>query len=214
MLTNLRPLLLDLSGLDEAGIEALCVKTYCDLYLQTFNRGVFKAHDGEDVYFYRNTGMGHAFHQTINKQKGPICPRRVKRIRWIKEFIQGNVVNSELWLVPDRRGFDKRLYCSRELGYLVWLSPRDDGWGFKTAYPASAKSVLDYTRAEGAEFVCRFILEASPSEQPQPSLQSDSASLPTDDSPALVPPCLPPDGLVPVREDSSLAAGSSPSDPS
>jgi|SRR5712692_5190601 len=178
MLTDLRPLLLDLTGLDEAAIEALGVKTYCDYYLQRFNRGIHNAHDGEPVYFYRSTAMSHALHQTIDgphgPTKGPICPMRVARVKWIKEFISGNVADSELWLVPDKRGFDKRCYCSTKHGYVIWLSPREDGgWMFKTAYHASPKYIRDKVYVEGAEFVCRFTL---PTASEQLSAQSAFAS--------------------------------------
>src|SRR6185503_8787595 len=112
MLSDLSPLLLDLTGLDAAAIEALGIKTYNDIYLQTAHRGILKAHDGEDVYFYKNVGHEHALHKTILESKDTICPLRVQRVKWIKEFTQGNVAESECWLVLDKRGFEKRLYCS------------------------------------------------------------------------------------------------------
>ena len=182
MLTDLRPLLLDLTGLDEAAIEALGFKTYCDCYLDNFNRGVHLAHDGEKVHFYRSTAKTHCLHQTVKgpsglPMKGPICPTRVTRVRWAKEFISGNVAESELWLVPDKRGFDKRCYVSSKHGHIIWLSPRDDGgWNFKTAYQADPGYIRRKVyNVEGAQFVCRFTL---PTVTEQPSAQSASASGP------------------------------------
>jgi hypothetical protein len=209
MLSDLNPLLLDLTGLDDQAIEALGCRIYNDIYLQTFNRGILKTHDGEDVYFYRNVGHQHALHKTIQDNKDTICPLRVERVKWIKEFIEGNVADSECWLVIDRRGFEKRLYCSFRYSYVVWLAPRDEGWSFKSSYPVSPAQIRGYIR--NATLLCRFAL---PTEPPPPSSRSDSASLLTDASPVPVPPCSLPDGLVPAREDSSRTAGSSPSDPS
>lgn len=204
MLTDLSPLILDLTGLDDAAIEALGFKTYCDYYLQTFNRGMFLAHDGEPVYFFRSTAKTHCLHQTIDGIKGPICPVRVARVKWIKEFISGNVAKSELWLVPDKRGFDKRCYFSQEHGHVVWLSPRDQDWSFKTAYAATPEYIRRKVKTvEGAELVCRFNLpEISSSEQSQPSLQSDSVSATTEPLPEPALPCLTPDDSEPVREGS------------
>jgi hypothetical protein len=214
MISDLTPLLLDLTGLDDTAIEALGIKTYNDLYLQTAQRGIHKAHDGESVYFYKNVGTGHALHKTISQNKDTICPLRVERVKWIKEFICGNVADSECWLVPDKRGFDKRLYASFRHGYVIWLSPRDDGgWNFKSAYPASTETIRRYVKTPGATCLRRFTSALSPTEQPQPSLQSADASSQTEPLPVLDPPCLLPDGSTPEHEDSSLAVRSSQSRP-
>jgi hypothetical protein len=201
MLSDLTPLLLDLTGLDETAIEALGVRTYCDTYLQMAHRGTLKAHDGEEVVFFKNVGTSHALHQTIDGKKSGICPQRVKRVKWIKEFIAGNVEGSECWMILDKRGYQRRLYCSFHHGYLVWLSERGDGWKFETAYEVSSEAIRRYRNDKDATFVCSFT--SSPSESPQPSSQSDSASSQIDASPETVLPCLLPDDLTPAREGSS-----------
>lgn len=99
MAVNLDALLLDLTGLCDKDMETLALKHYQDMYLDTAQKGIRKAHDGEDIYFFRNVGTGHAFHKTVTGKKDTVDPLRVARVKWIKEFIEGNVSKSE-WLCP------------------------------------------------------------------------------------------------------------------
>jgi hypothetical protein len=156
MITDLKSLLLNLNGLDLAGIEALGMKVYSDIYLTNAYCGTVKAHDGDPVYFHIQVAKRHALHTTVSRYKDTIDPPRVQRIKWVREFIRGNVANSECWIVPDD-GYMKRVYCSFGYGYVIWLGQRDcGGWKFESAYPCDTATIRGYLNRHGSKQVCTF----------------------------------------------------------
>src|SRR5215216_2312313 len=149
---DLESLLVRLRGYDHPAVESIGRKLYSELYLQEENVGIIKTHDDLDVYFYRDS-FDYAFFTRSEWQtstiKDVIDKGRVERIRWIKEFIAGNVSPCQCWEIPvGKRGAKKRLYFSTAIGYVIWLNPRGDqkSWSFKTAYPADPARIWDYTR--------------------------------------------------------------------
>jgi hypothetical protein len=161
-LNFLNSLKLDLWGMDLEAVESMGRSEYRELYLTTARQGICKTHDGKDVYFYPDLfdyGFFTVSEWKISSTKDIIDITRVERIRWIKEFIGGNVANSQCWAIPVSRTATKRLYCSQSVGYAVWLNPRSDKetFKFRTAHPAEAGRIWDYTReVKGSKCIGRF----------------------------------------------------------
>jgi hypothetical protein len=159
---NLQNLLLNLDGLSDEEVEKLGSDTYKEVYITERTRGIIEAHDGDQVFFWSGR-FSHAFYkatnwQTYNTQKNSIDRARVASMRWIKEFLSGNVPNSECWSIPNDGKPDKRLYASFAVGYVVWLEPRedDDGWTFSTAYHAPSSTIRGYVKQKGAKLLAKF----------------------------------------------------------
>lgn len=163
MSTDLNSLRIDVKRIDLSEVEAIGRRIYAELYLQSDTRGVIKTHDGHEVYFHADA-FDHGFYTgsewRTSAIKDIIDKGRVERVKWIGEFIAGNVANSQCWEIPvGTSGAQKRLYLSIAAGYVVWLNPRRDqqSWSFKTAYPASPPRIWEYTReVKGSKLLCRF----------------------------------------------------------
>jgi hypothetical protein len=105
MNVNLDSLLLDLTGLDDAGIEELGRERYCSACIDANGHGVRVTHDGEEVEFW-DTRFDHAFFS--GREKRVVEGNRVSRIRWICEIIAGRAPNSDCWEVTEN--LRKRFY--------------------------------------------------------------------------------------------------------
>ena len=125
---------------------------YRELYLTSESEGIIKTHDGLDVHFHLDSfdyGFFGRSDWETSSLKDRIDKGRVARIRWIREFIAGNIANSRCWTIPvGKAGALKRLYFSVSPSYVVWLNPRGDqiSWSFKTAYSADPPRIWEYTR--------------------------------------------------------------------
>jgi len=136
---------------------------YRELYLspnETY--GIVKTHDGLNVYFHPDV-FDYAFYGRsqweISTVKDVIDRGRVERIKWIKEFISGNVSNSQCWAIPVSKTALKRLYLSVNPGYVVWINPRADkqSFNFRNAYPADPPRVWEYARSvKDSKLIARF----------------------------------------------------------
>lgn len=163
---NLDKLLLDLSGLNDQEVEALGRRLYQELYLTSGKYGIHNAHDGDKIYF-REDRFKHAFETAkewrLSSNKDVIDKSRIVRIKWIKEFIEGNVTNTECWAIPISARALKRLYTSFAKGYVVWLLPRNEGgWKFSTAYNAENSQIRNYIRVKGARRIWKYGQNKSP----------------------------------------------------
>lgn len=153
-MTDLKSLLIDTSGLAPEEIHALGMRWFKDIYL--VGNGILKTHDGQEVHFSEDL-FEHGFYTSsdwrVSSIKDVIDPSRVERVKWIKEFIEGNAPNSQCWAIPVSRSKFKRLYCSTPIGYVVWLIPRKDNtWRFRTAYPADYLTIRGYiTQVKGSK---------------------------------------------------------------
>jgi len=163
MSVDLDSLLIDVKGMDFPEVERIGREAYEQLYLQSSTQGVLNTHDGYNVFFFADSfdyGFFTRSEWQISTIKDIVDRRRVRRVKWIREFIAGNVANSQCWQIPvGNRGAKKRLYLSTAVGYVVWLNPRADGksWSFKTAYPADPPRIWEYTReVRGSKLLGRF----------------------------------------------------------
>ncbi|HEX8071767.1 MAG TPA: hypothetical protein VF546_17585 [Pyrinomonadaceae bacterium] len=152
---DLDRLLVKLDGLSDLEIEQKGRDLYNRLYMTSNQSGVFQAHDGEKVYFWKRR-FNHAFF--VSPQKLKIDKARVERIKWIAEFIAGNEPSSECWLIPEPGNPTKRLYASFARGYLVWLERRatTDDWKFSTAYNARGEKIRSYVKRKGAKRIWKY----------------------------------------------------------
>jgi hypothetical protein len=163
MSADLKSLLIAVHRVDRPVVEATGKRLYKQLYLTDGVRGIIKTHDGLDVHFHLDS-YEYAFYTRsqweISNLKDIIDKGRVERVRWIKEFIAGNVTNSRCWTIPvGKAGAKKRLYFSIAPGYVVWLNPRSDqiSWSFKTAYPGDPPRIWEYTReVRGSKQIAQF----------------------------------------------------------
>jgi hypothetical protein len=160
MSADLDSLLVNVKGFDDEYVERLGLTLFKEIYLTDGESGIHKTHDGEDVYF-RADQFDHAFFNVsqwkTSSIKDVIDRARVARIRWIKEFISGNVPNSACWILPISRQTYRRLYCSAPRGHAVWLIPRSNGgWKFKSAHPAEPNQIHNYTKEKGSKRIGRF----------------------------------------------------------
>lgn len=167
---NLNGLLLNLEGLSDEEVEKLGRDTYKEVYINAKTHGIIEAHDSRQVFFWSGR-FSHAFYKASNWRaheyaKNSIDRSRVASMRWIKEFVTGNVPNSECWSIPNGGKPDKRLYASFAVGYVVWLEPRedDDGWTFSTAYSAPSPTIRGYVRQKGAKLLAKFLAKKSASD--------------------------------------------------
>lgn len=157
---NLDSLLLNLTGLDDSAVEELGLRHYRELYVPAGKYGVLQTHDGEEVRFFADR-YEHAFWEPedwrFSDRKAAIARGRVERIKWIKEFISGNVPNSECWAIPISARAYKRLYASFAKTYLVWIMPRSEGgWWFSSAYNGDAGHIRNNIKQKGAKRISRF----------------------------------------------------------
>ena len=151
-------LLLSFGSMTKGQIEAAGRAIYEDTYVGR----VRTAHDGERVYFYSNR-FEHAFHgsdsATSGAKKEGINERRVERIHWIGELIEGRIPGSLCLLVNDQDGNRpaRRLYVYRAEHYIVWLEPRikeGEGWWFSSAYIPFGYQIKKYEK--NAVVIARF----------------------------------------------------------
>lgn len=146
---DLDSLLINLEGVRDDEAEALALKLYREHCGISGPYGVCATHDGHEVRFWESR-FRHAFYSPTNyrlsSQKQILDKRRVARVRWIHEVIQGNFVNSDCWLV-EQNGMLKRLYRAVPKGYVIWLEVyREDYLTFSTAYVATPNQLHGYTR--------------------------------------------------------------------
>lgn len=155
-------LLLDLSGLSLAQVEALGRREYLSRYVPNGKRGTLTTHDGKDVYFFADR-FEHAFFTTSDWARNPSAKDkldylRVARVRWIAELIAGRIPQSAFWEVPSPTGRKvppNRLYLTGCL-FMVWLEPRlnDPNFKFSTAYVCQPKHAT--ARCKQGKRICGF----------------------------------------------------------
>lgn len=152
MQIDLDSLLLDLTGLDDAGIEAMGRESYINACIDAEGRGVRLTHDGQDVEFWESR-FEHAFF--TGRDKTVIEGRRVARIKWICEIIGGRAPNSDCWEVTENLA--KRFYRVVGKGYIIWLEKyRAECWTFSTAYIAQIPHLHKQTRGHGAKRIWKY----------------------------------------------------------
>lgn len=162
MFAGLDSLLLDLAGLDDAGIESVGREQFRYACIDTDGRGVRFTHDGQEVEFWESR-FDHAFFAArdsrFSDEKAVIDARRVARIRWICEIIAGRVPNSDCWEVT--QNLRKRLYRVVPKGYIIWLEKyRGEGWKFSTAYMAPVSHL--HSRTRGGKRIWKYGKENAP----------------------------------------------------
>jgi hypothetical protein len=155
---DLDSLLLDLSGLDDAGVERVGREEYCRACIDAQGMGIRLTHDGMSVEF-RGTRFDHAFFSPrdsrFSDEKAVIDARRVRRIRWICEIIAGRAPNSDCWEVTEN--LRKRFYRVVGKGYIIWLEQYEaDCWTFSTAYLAAIPYLHKQTRVKGARRIWKY----------------------------------------------------------
>lgn len=165
---DLNSLLLDFSGKTLAEIEAIGRSEYEHLYITSRNFGVHKAHDGEDVFFWKDR-FEHAFFTSSNwasfpDRKDKLDVDRIKRLKWIGPVVSGLVSGTICREVPGptgRRHPPNRLYLVTKGCYVVWLEPRmNGGWKFSSAYVARYDQLRRY--CQGGKVIWRYGENNSP----------------------------------------------------
>lgn len=147
---SLKELLFDISDLsdEEAFDEGRRI------YDAEYVRSDIRLYNDDKVIFHKDR-YDHAFRTSPNRarnvySKKKIALDRIKKIRWIKEVLAGNVEGSECWFVCPKDGNRRerdRLMVVWDYRYVIWLNPRKDGnWRFSSAYPTSAGDIRRYTR--------------------------------------------------------------------
>lgn len=110
---DLNDLIVSIERLEVAEIEDIARRLYREIYVTSGRYGICKAHDGESVYFWEDR-FEHAFYTSSNRirypdRKDKLDLERVKRIRWIKEIIAGQIPGTGCWLTPSPSGGEGRL---------------------------------------------------------------------------------------------------------
>ncbi len=154
MSIDLNALLLNLTGLTDADVEALGRAEYRLLYARGDGRSSLKAYDGVEVVFFEDR-FDHAFFTTADRYRRPeaknlLARDRVERIAWIGPILRGEVVGTQCWESSPVHGSDPRknrlCIASSEL-YVIFLEPlRSGNWKFSTAYVARGAQATEYKR--------------------------------------------------------------------
>lgn len=150
---GLTELLVDLENLSDDEAEERGRELYAELYLTKGRVGELSLHKGGEVVFFEDR-YEHAFRTSQNRIRNPyskakVARERIERIRWIKAILEGDVPNTECWLVPAQSGrrTRDRLYVVWENRYVIWLSSRDNGgWKFSSCYEATRQDIRRYTQ--------------------------------------------------------------------
>lgn len=140
---DLNRLLLDVSNMSNAEIEAAGRAYYSERFLDNARNGQRETHDGEVLYFWESRFNHSCFKVGIEKA-------RIERLPWILPIIEGSIPDAECWRVSNavQGRPDNRVYMVLgSFNFVVWLEARQSGgWTYSTHYPSDIRTIRGYQR--------------------------------------------------------------------
>ena len=136
---DLGRLILDLSDLSDAEVEAVGRKYYEESMLDIAFKGIRQTHDGQEVHFWKHRFDHSCF---VSPDKVLIDIGRIARLPWVLPIIAGNIAGTECRSKQNIDRPDNRVYICIPENFVIWLEPRDEGgWRYSTHYPADRTEI-------------------------------------------------------------------------